>query len=140
LLIATVSNIVSATSLFTFINLRLSHYRHPTTPRLDSWNARPHSLPSIKILTVVPIVSRFPLRTILTHGPPMMGKTTPLLSLLTATAVLLTGVSATLDPIIIKVWDHQTKLSVETKYRIDHPSRAASSSSKRMALNSSSKV
>ena len=33
----------------------------------------------------------------------MLGKSTPLLSLLTATSVLLTGASATLDPIVIKV-------------------------------------
>jgi hypothetical protein len=47
-----------------------------------------------------------------THIPStMMGKSSSLLSLLTATAVLFTGASATLDPIVIKVCGHRNKTS-----------------------------
>jgi hypothetical protein len=43
------------------------------------------------------------------HSITMMGKSSSLLSLLTATAVLFTGASATLDPIVIKVCGHRNK-------------------------------
>lgn len=47
-----------------------------------------------------------------THIPSTtMGKSSSLLSLLTATAVLFTGASATLDPIVIKVCGHRNKTS-----------------------------
>ncbi len=69
-----------------------------------------------------------------------MGKS--LLSLLTASAVLLTGASAALDPIVIKVCAHIETPGRETSHRItsNNHLRAASSSTKPMALNSSSRA